>query len=50
MRKSSYTNEQIAFVVKQAETGTSVAEVLRSIGISEQTSRIGIRALSHKRL
>ena len=28
--------EQIAFPLKQAETGTPVAEVLRRMGISEQ--------------
>ncbi len=37
MKKSRYTEEQIAFALKQAETGTPVAEVLRRMGISEQT-------------
>ena len=37
MKKSRFTEEQIAFALKQAETGTPVAEVLRRIGISEQT-------------
>lgn len=37
MKKSRYTDEQIAFALKQAETGTSVAEVIRRMGISEQT-------------
>lgn len=37
MKKSSYTDEQIAFALKQADTGTSVAEVVRKMGISEQT-------------
>ncbi|SFF29567.1 Transposase [Methylobacterium sp. 13MFTsu3.1M2] len=35
MKKSRYTEEQIAFALKQAETGTPVAEVLRRMGISE---------------
>ena len=35
--KSRYTEEQIAYALKQAETGTPVAEVLRRMGISEQT-------------
>ena len=35
--KSKYTDEQIAFALKRAETGTPVAEVIRRIGISEQT-------------
>lgn len=37
MKKSKYTEEQIAFAVKQAETGTPVAEVIRWMGLSEQT-------------
>jgi len=37
MRKSRYTEEQIAYALKQAETGTPVAEVIRRMGISEQT-------------
>ncbi|TCP96325.1 putative transposase [Sphingomonas sp. PP-F2F-A104-K0414] len=37
MKKSRYTDEQIAFALKQAETGTPAAEVIRRMGISEQT-------------
>ena len=37
MRKSRFTEEQIAFALQQAEHGTSVAEVIRKMGISEQT-------------
>lgn len=37
MRKSKYTEEQIAFALKQAETGVSVAEVIRQLGVTEQT-------------
>ncbi len=37
MNKSRYTDEQIAFALKQAETGTPVAEVIRRVGVSEQT-------------
>jgi len=37
MRSSKFTEEQIAFALKQAETGTPVKEVLRKIGITEQT-------------
>lgn len=36
VRKSRYTEEQIAFAPKQAETGTPVAEV-RRMGVSKQT-------------
>ena len=37
MKRSKYTEEQIAFALKQAELGTPVAEVLRKMGITEQT-------------
>ena len=37
MNKSRYTDAQIAVALKQAETGTPVAEVIRRMGISEQT-------------
>ena len=37
MRSSKFTEEQIAFALKQAETGTSVGEVIRKMGITEQT-------------
>ena len=37
MRSSKFTEEQIAFALKQAETGTSVKEVIRKLGITEQT-------------
>lgn len=37
MGKSEFTEQQIAFALKQAETGTSVAEVTRKMGISDVT-------------
>ena len=37
MKKSRYTEEQIAYASKQAELGTWVAEVCRKMGISEAT-------------
>ena len=37
MKKKRFTEEQIAFALRQAETGTPVAEVIRKMGISEQT-------------
>lgn len=37
MKKQRFTEPQIAFVLKQAETGVSVGEVCRKAGISEQT-------------
>jgi putative transposase len=37
MRKSQYTDQQIAFALKQAEGGTPVPEVCRKMGVSEPT-------------
>lgn len=37
MKKKRFSEEQIAFALRQAETGTPVKEVLRKLGISEQT-------------
>ncbi len=37
MKKSRYTEEQIAFASKQAELGTTVTDVCRKMGISEAT-------------
>lgn len=35
MKKSKFTEEQIAFALKQAESGTRVEEVCRKMGISQ---------------
>jgi putative transposase len=37
MKKSKFTEAQIVFAIKQAETGTPVNEVCRKMGISEAT-------------
>jgi len=37
MKKKRFTEEQISYTLKQAETGTPVTEVCRNLGISEQT-------------
>ena len=37
MKKSKFTEQQIIFALKQAETGVPVEEVCRKIGISEAT-------------
>ena len=37
MKKSNYTEEQIAFALKQAELGAPISEVCRKLGIAEQT-------------
>ena len=37
MKRSRFTQEQIAFALRQAESGTSVGEVCRKMGISDNT-------------
>ncbi len=37
MKKSRFTDEQIAFALKQAETGTRTDEICRKMGISDAT-------------
>ena len=37
MKRKRYTEEQVAFALRQAEAGTAVAEVCRKMGVSEAT-------------
>lgn len=37
MGRKRFTEEQIAFAIRQHESGTAVAEIVRKMGISEQT-------------
>jgi putative transposase len=37
MKKSRFTEEQIAFALKQAELGTRIEEICRKMGISDAT-------------
>jgi putative transposase len=37
MVEKNFSEEQIAFALRQAESGTSVSEIIRKLGISEQT-------------
>lgn len=37
MKKSRFTEEQIAFALRQAEVGASIREVCRKMGVLEQT-------------
>ena len=37
MKRSKFTEEQIALALRQAETGTRVAEICRKMGICEAT-------------
>ena len=37
MQRKRFTEEQIAFALRQAEAGTAVTEITRKLGVSEQT-------------
>jgi len=37
MKKKRYTDEQVAYALRQAEAGTPVKEVCRKLGVSEAT-------------
>jgi putative transposase len=37
MKKKQFTEAQIAFALREAESGTSVGEIIRKMGISEVT-------------
>jgi putative transposase len=37
MKRSRFSDQQIAFVLRQADEGTAIAEVCRKAGISEAT-------------
>jgi putative transposase len=37
MKRSRFSEQQIAFILRQAEEGTPVAEVCRKAGVSEAT-------------
>ncbi len=37
MARKRFTEEQIAFALRQHESGTAITEIVRKMGISEQT-------------
>ncbi len=53
MKKSRFTEEQIAFALRQAESGTKVSEVCRKRGVAEAHSaldNIGVYEKAFKRV
>ena len=45
MKKSKFTEEQIAYVLRQVESGTPPADACRQMGVSEATSHIWKRSM-----
>jgi putative transposase len=41
MKKSKFTEEQIAFALRQAQAGIRVEEIYRTFGVSRATSATG---------
>ena len=47
MKASKFSEEQIAYALRQAESGTAVADVCRQIGVSEATFYIWKKKYAH---
>lgn len=47
MKKSKYSEEQIAYALRQAEQGTAVPDVCRQLGISEATFYVWKKRFAH---
>jgi putative transposase len=47
MKKSKFTEEQIAYALRQVESGTPPADVCRQLGVSEATFYIWKKKYAH---
>jgi putative transposase len=47
MKKSKFSEEQIANALRQAESGTAIADVCRQLGISEATFYLWRKKFAH---
>jgi len=47
MKRSKFSEEQIAYALRQAEAGTSVGDVCRQIGVSEATFYVWKKKYAH---
>ena len=47
MKKSKFTEEQIAYALRQVESGTPPADVCRQLGVSEATFSIWKKKYAH---
>ena len=47
VRSSKFSEEQIAYALRQAESGTAVADVCRQVGVSEATFYVWKKKFAH---
>jgi putative transposase len=47
MKRSKYSEEQIAYALREAESGTPVGDVCRRLGISEATFYVWKKKFAH---
>ncbi len=47
MKKSKFSEEQVAHALRQAESGTAVADVCRQLGVSEATFYLWKKMFAH---
>jgi putative transposase len=47
VKKSKFSEEQIAYALRQAESGTAVVDVCRQLGISEATFYVWKKRFAH---
>ena len=47
MKRSKFSEEQIAYALRQAESGTAVADICRQLGISDATFYVWKKRFAH---
>jgi putative transposase len=47
MKRSKFSEEQVAYALRQAEAGTPVADVCRQLGVSEATFYLWKKKYAH---
>jgi len=47
MKRSKFSEEQVAYALRQAESGTPVADVCRQLGVSESTFFLWKKKYAH---